>query len=110
MEIGRRAAAALLLGALFFVVPQESFGAVRVIGVPPWLRSTAERSLEAVWQELRSRPGSPQEHLEILGLVAGRLFAGYGVKSASGEGDPVVVLIPAVASPRWSLRLEGPAL
>jgi len=92
------------------VVPQESFGAVRVIGVPLWLRSTAERSLEAVWQELRSRPGSPQEHLEILGLVAGRLFAGYGVKSASGEGDPVVVLIPAVAPPRWSLRLEGPAL
>lgn len=100
----------MLVGALFFVAPEECFGAVRVDGVPLWLRSTAERSLEAVWQELRTRPGSPEEHFSVLGLVAGRLFAGYGVRFVAGQEDPLVHLTPVAAAPQWGLRLEGPAL
>lgn len=75
-----------LVLAFLLAVCSQSY-ALSASGIPEWLEGAAQRSLNAVWQEI---PESPEiDRYATLELVASRLFAGYDVK-VKREGPAVI--------------------
>jgi len=102
--------AAALAASAFIVSP--SYAAemkVQVLGMEPWLADIAERSLNAVVENisLGKAPGSVEQ---VVRVVSERLFSGYTVSSVDTRGEVLSLFFESSPPPEWILELYPPAL
>ncbi|NLI95128.1 MAG: hypothetical protein GX436_00210 [Synergistaceae bacterium] len=99
----------LVAAALLLQFASPSKAGVRVEGLPPWLSGAATRSMEAVWTQI-----DPQKEeaarLEIVRLVALRLFEGYEVGGIELEGQDLVLSLKSKSRTEWRIEAGFPAL
>ena len=99
--------------ALFtlFACGQRADASVRIDGIAEWLKESAERSLEAVYDHIpAAEPSGVKE--ELLRVVADRLLLGYSVEAVvfNASGYVTVKLRPAQAAPEWEISITPPVL
>ncbi|WP_024821753.1 hypothetical protein [Aminobacterium mobile] len=101
-------AAAFLAAALLFV-GSPLYGAVKIKGMQPWMQGSAEKSLNAVWQEMESTVPLA-DRLSMLTLVAERLFLGYSIKTPQWSGTDVLLPVSSTNPILWQVHVIQPVL
>ncbi|MCL2147481.1 MAG: hypothetical protein FWH52_06710 [Synergistaceae bacterium] len=94
----------------FLLMPSES-QAISIKGMPKWVASTAIRSIEAVWKEIKlSIPKEEQE--STLKIVIEQLFQGYEINEIKKVNtDDLEILFEITGdSLNWSVEINYPQL
>jgi len=94
----------------FLLMPSESH-AISIKGMPKWVATTAIRSVEAVWNEIKlSIPKEEQESTLI--IVIKQLFQGYEINEIKrvNVDDLEVLFINTGDSSNWSVEINYPQL
>ncbi|MDR3280406.1 MAG: hypothetical protein LBT23_07825 [Synergistaceae bacterium] len=105
------AAATLFVFTLLCAYPFAAESSVRIEGMNDWLKESAERGLEAVYDHIpQTEPMSVKEGL--LRVVADRLLLGYSVDSVTiGPKDAVAIKLRLAATPPdWDVAISPPNL
>lgn len=105
----KRVVAALFLAATLLFISFPLYGAVRIEGMPKWMAESAEKSLNAVWNEM-DRTIPLAERFSMLVLVGNRLLSGYTIETPHYSDGDVIVRALAEDFPQWRIELNNPSL
>lgn len=97
---------------LLIFSPVSSEAGVRLEGVPAWLRSRMERSADVVWSEIAPKgvKSAGKDALDLLSVVAERVFSGYTVTRAFFRDGDVVLRLEPLESFQWEVEISPPQL
>lgn len=105
-----RAVAFFIAAALVSVpYPVHAEDNIKTVGLPQWLAPVAQRSLSEVWSSMDPQR-SLSSRLEMMEIVASRLFDGYKVADIEIEESCLIMDLVPDKITKWKVQINAPSL